>query len=99
MKLKTKFTSYSDYELISIAEPHSDYTDEAKNIAIDIIMERHNENYKKYANEYWKEYILANIKTILKSRIIPKSHFLDAQEMKIILKDCLIMFLKIQNIS
>ena len=88
MKLKTKFTSYSDYELISIAEPHSDYTDEAKNIAIDIIMERHNENYKKYANEYWKEYILANIKTILKSRIIRKSHFLDTQEMKIIVKDC-----------
>ena len=88
MKLKTKFNSYSDYELISIAEPLSDYTDEAKNIAIDIIMERHNENYKKYANEYWKEYILANIKTILKSRIIPKSHFLDTQEMKIIVKDC-----------
>ena len=43
MNLKTKFIKgFSDFELISIAEPHSDYTDEAKNFAIDIIMERHN---------------------------------------------------------
>ena len=28
MNLKLKFIKYSDYELISIAEPHSDYTDE-----------------------------------------------------------------------
>jgi len=88
MNLKTKFTGFSDYELISIAEPHTDYTDEAKNFAIDIIMERHHKDYKKYANEYWEEYILKNIKTILKSRIIPKSHFLDNLEMKTIVKDC-----------
>ena len=55
MNLKPKFIKYSDFELISIAEPHSDYTD-SKNFAIDIIMERHNEDYKKYANEYWEEY-------------------------------------------
>lgn len=88
MNLKTKFKGFSDFELISIAEPHTDYTDEAKNFAIDIIMERHNEDYKKYANEYWEEYILKNIKTILKSRIIPKSHFLDNLEMETIVKDC-----------
>ena len=52
------------------------------------IMERHHKDYKKYANEYWEEYILKNIKTILKSRIIPKSHFLDNLEMKIIVKNC-----------
>ena len=88
MNLKPKFIRFSDFKLISIAEPHSDYTDEAKNIAIDIIMERHHKNYKKYANEYWKKYILENIKTILKSKTIPKSHFLDDIEMKIIIKDC-----------
>jgi len=88
MNLKTKFIKFSDYELISIAEPHSDYRDEAKNIAIDIIMERHNEDFKKYAKKYWLEYIQENIKTILKSKIIPKSHFLENQEMKEIVKDC-----------
>ena len=40
MNLKTKFKGFSDYELISIAEPHSDYTDEAKNFAIDIRVQR-----------------------------------------------------------
>ena len=88
MNLKSKFINYSDYKLISIAEPHSDYTDEAKNIAIEIVMKRHNKDFKKYASEYWMKFVQENIKTILKSKTIPKSHFLENQEMKEIVKDC-----------
>ena len=98
MNLKSKFINYSEYKLISIAEPHSDYTDEAKNIAIDIIMNRQIKDLDKYAKEYWIKYVQENIKTILKSKIIPKSHFLKNQEMKKIVKDCFEKWKEEQNL-
>ena len=37
MSLKEKLLKYDAKELIFVVEPHSDFTDEAKNIALDII--------------------------------------------------------------
>ena len=43
MSLKEKLLKYDAKELIFVVEPHSDFTDEAKNIALDII--RNNKEY------------------------------------------------------
>ena len=39
MSLREKLLKYQAKDLIEVAEPHSDYTHEAKTIAIDIIKE------------------------------------------------------------
>lgn len=85
MNLKSRYENLSSNELISIAEPNSDYTHEAKNIAIDIIRFRdeNNEiNLNKEASIYWSIIISKNIKSIILNKKLPKSHFLDNDQMK-----------------
>tara|TARA_B100001287_G_scaffold260226_1_gene248110 strand:- start:8209 stop:8550 length:342 start_codon:yes stop_codon:yes gene_type:complete len=89
MNLKEKFTKYSSMQLIIIAETNSDYTDHAKNIAIDIINDREKKdeiNIIKEATKYWKDYLNANFKTLIIEKKIPKSYFLNDHKMKEILK-------------
>ena len=89
MDLKSKFNKYNIMQLISIAETNSDYTDHAKNIAIDIINSKEKKediNIKNVAVEYWKLYIEENIKSIILNKILPKSHFLNDNEMREVLK-------------
>jgi hypothetical protein len=88
--LKEKFNSYSSLELITIAEPNSDYTHLAKNIAIDIIQLREKNNEIDViieAKTYWVSYIESNIKYIILNKRIPKSHFLNDLQMKDLLKN------------
>ena len=47
MSLREKLLKYKSKDLIEVAEPHSDYTHEAKTIAIDIIKENNVFNFKK----------------------------------------------------
>ena len=54
MSLKEKLLKYDAKELIFVAEPHSDFTDEAKNIALDIIRNNKEINFKAEAKNYWK---------------------------------------------
>ena len=89
MDLKSKFNKYNIMQLISIAETNSDYTDHAKNIAIDIINSKEKKediNIKNVAVEYWKLYIEENIKSIILNKTLPKSHFLNDNEMREVLK-------------
>lgn len=89
MDLKNKFNGYNIMQLISIAETNSDYTDHAKNIAIDIINskeENEDINIKKMAAKYWKLYIEENIKSIILNKTLPKSHYLNDNEMREVLK-------------
>ena len=44
-----------------MAEPHSDYTHEAKTIAIDIIKENNAFDFKNEAQIFWKEKIKKDI--------------------------------------
>jgi hypothetical protein len=90
MNLKSKYENLNSYDLISIAEPNSDYTHEAKNIAIDIIRcrDENNEiNITVEASSYWAVIISKNIKTIILNKQLPKSHFLDNDQMKDLVKD------------
>mgnify|MGYP006078045897 FL=1 len=88
MKLREKLLKYQPIDLIEVAEPHSDYTHEAKIIALDIIKESNAFDFKDSAQIFWKEKIKKDIKSILNTKEIPKSHFIDEQEMKIIIKAC-----------
>ena len=89
MNLKDKLNQLPIQELIIIAEPHTDYTDEAKTIALDLLNERKWEsipNLKKEIKSYWENYISDNIKQILLNKTLPKSLFLNDEEMKTVLK-------------
>ena len=88
MSLREKLLKYQAKDLIEVAEPHSDYTHEAKIIALDIIKENNTFDFKDEAKIFWEEKIKKDIKSILNSKEIPKSHFIDETEMKIIVKDC-----------
>ena len=89
MNLKEKLSQLPIQELIVIAEPHTDYTDEAKTIALDLLNERKWEsipNLKDEIKSYWENYISDNIKQILLNKTLPKSLFLNDEEMKTVLK-------------
>lgn len=89
MNLKDKLNQLPIQELIIIAEPHTDYTDEAKTIALDLLNERKWEsipNLKDEIKSYWENYISDNIKQILLNKTLPKSLFLNDEEMKTLLK-------------
>ena len=89
MNLKDKLNQLPIQELIIIAEPHTDYTDEAKTIALDLLNERKWEsipNLKDEIKSYWEDYISDNIKQILLNKTLPKSLFLNDEEMKTALK-------------
>ena len=89
MNLKDKLNQLPIQELIIIAEPHTDYTDEAKTIALDLLNERKWENIPNLKDEiksYWENYISDNIKQILLNKTLPKSLFLNDEEMKTVLK-------------
>ena len=49
MKLREKLLKYQPIDLIEVAEPHSDYTHEAKIIALDIIKESNAFDFKDSA--------------------------------------------------
>lgn len=90
MNLKEKFYNYSSQELITIIEPNSDYTHDAKTIAIDIIKNREKNNKIDVINEaskYWRDFIKSELKSIVLIKTLPKSHFLNDKQMKEILKD------------
>ena len=90
MNLKEKFNRYSSQELITIIEPNSDYTHNAKTIAIDIIKLRDKNNEIDVINEaskYWQDFIKSELKSIILNKTIPKSHFLNDQQMKELLKN------------
>ena len=89
MNLKDKLNQLPIQELIIIAEPHTDYTDDAKTIALDLLNERKWEsipNLKDEIKSYWENYISDNIKQILLNKTLPKSLFLNDEEMKTLLK-------------
>ena len=86
--LLPEFLKYQAKDLIEVAEPHSDYTHEAKTIAIDIIKENNTFNFKKEAQLFWEDKIKKDIKSILNSKEIPKSHFINESEMRLIIKAC-----------
>ena len=65
MNLKNKFSTYKTDQLIEIAELHSDYTVEAKKIAIQILSEKKKEDLGKDVEKYWMNYLKENIKSIL----------------------------------
>ncbi len=88
MNLRKKLLKYQAKDLIGVAEPHSDYTHEAKTIAIDIIKENNAFDFKNEAQKFWKEKIKKDIRSILNSKEIPKSHFINELEMRLIIKTC-----------
>ena len=88
MSLREKLLKYKAKDLIEVAEPHSDYTQEAKTIAIDIIKENNAFNFKKEAQLLWEEKIKKDIKSVLNSKQVPKSHFINESEMRLIIKAC-----------
>ena len=72
MRQECKLSEIKSKDLIEVAEPHSDYTHEAKTIAIDIIKENNAFNFKKEAQLFWEEKIKKDIKSVLNSKEIPK---------------------------
>jgi len=88
MSLEQKFQNYTTLELIAVSEPHCDYTHEAKTIVIEILKEKSNINDSEVieaAKSYWKTYLQENIKTILTTKKIPKSYFLNEDEIKVLI--------------
>ena len=89
MTLKEKLNKLSIIELVIIAEPHSDYTDEAKTHALGLLKEKNWENDPHIIDEikdYWSGFISEQIKSILLEKKIPKSFFLSELEIKEIVK-------------
>ena len=89
MTLKEKLNKLSIIELVIIAEPHTDYTDEAKTHALDLLKEKKWENNPHIFDEikeYWSSYVTEQIKTILLDKKIPKSLFLSELDIKEIVK-------------
>lgn len=89
MNLKEKLNKLSVIELVIIAEPHTDYTDEAKTYALDLLNEKNWENSPHVCEEikkYWSNYISEHIKSILLEKNIPKSLFLSEVDIKEIVK-------------
>ncbi len=89
MTLKEKLNKLSIIELVIIAEPHSDYTDEAKTHALDLLKEKNWENDPDIFDEikeYWSGFISEQIKSILLEKKMPKSLFLSELEIKEIVK-------------
>ena len=89
MNLKEKLNKLSIIELVIIAEPHTDYTDEAKTHALDLLKEKNWENDPDIFDEikeYWSGFISEQIKSILLEKKIPKSLFLSELEIKEIVK-------------
>lgn len=89
MILKEKLNKLSIIELVIIAEPHSDYTDEAKTHALDLLKEKNWENDPDIFDEikeYWSGFISEQIKSILLEKKMPKSLFLSELEIKEIVK-------------
>jgi len=90
MNLINKFKSYPLIELIKIAEVHTDYTDEAKSAALEIIHQidqNTNPDLVKVASIYWETYLIKNIKSMLINNKIPKSHFLNEDLIKKMMRD------------
>tara|TARA_Y100000991_G_C21970619_1_gene349248 strand:- start:2514 stop:2843 length:330 start_codon:yes stop_codon:yes gene_type:complete len=88
MSLREKLLKYQAKDLIEVAEPYSDYTHEAKTIAIDIIKQNNTLNFKIEAKIFWEKKIKKDIKSVLNLKEIPKSHFINESEMKLIIKTC-----------
>jgi len=89
MTLKEKLNKLSIIELVIIAEPHSDYTDEAKTHALDLLKEKNWENDPDIFDEikeYWSGFISEQIKSILLEKKMPKSLFLSKLEIIEIVK-------------
>ena len=89
MTLKEKLNKLSIIKLVIIAEPHSDYTDEAKTHALDLLKEKNWENDPDIFDEikeYWSGFISEQIKSILLEKKMPKSLFLSELEIKEIVK-------------
>ena len=89
MTLKEKLNKLSIIELVIIAEPHTDYTDEAKTLALDLLKEKKWENSPRIFDEikeYWSSYVTEQIKFILLDKKIPKSLFLSDVDIKEIVK-------------
>ena len=89
MTLKEKLNQLTIIELVIIAEPHSDYTDEAKTHALDLLKEKNWENDPDIFDEikeYWSGFISEQIKSILLEKKMPKSLFLSELEIKEIVK-------------
>ena len=87
MNLKNKFSTYKTDELVEIAELYSDYTIEAKKIAIQILEEKKIEDLIENVEKYWMNYLKENIKSILINKEIPKSQFLNKEEVKTLIKE------------
>ena len=87
MNLRNKFLNLSKVELIEIAETHSDYTIEAKNIANQILKEHHKDDFLEELKQYWTNHIKENIKTILMNKKLPESQFLDENAIKDLVKE------------
>ena len=89
MTLKEKLNKLSIIELVIIAEPQTDYTDEAKTHALDLLKEKKWENSPRIFDEikeYWSSYVTKQIKFILLDKKIPKSLFLSEVDIKEIVK-------------
>jgi hypothetical protein len=89
MTLKEKLNKLSIIELVIIADTHSDYTDEAKTHALDLLKEKNWENDPDIFDEikeYWSGFISEQIKSILLEKKMPKSLFLSELEIKEIVK-------------
>ena len=89
MTLKEKLNELSIIQLVIIAEPHTDYTDEAKTHALDLLKEKNWENDPHIFDEikkYWSSYVTEHIKTILLDKKIPKSLFLSEIDIREIVK-------------
>ena len=89
MTLKEKLNELSIIQLVIIAEPHTDYTDEAKTHALDLLKEKNWENDPDIFDEikeYWSGFISEQIKSILLEKKMPKSLFLSELEIKEIVK-------------
>ncbi len=99
MNLRNKFLTLSKVELIEIAEIHSDYTIEAKNIANQILKEHHKDDFLEELKQYWINHIKENIKTILMNKKLPKSQFLDENAIKDLVKEDLMFGRKSKNFT
>lgn len=82
--LKDRFSTYNSAKLIEIIELPDAYTNEAREIAEDILLERnlHPNSLDKLVKDFWYNYIKENFRHLLKTGERIQSKYLSQEELK-----------------
>ncbi len=87
--LRTIFEKHSNAHLIEIIELEDAYTEEAKQVALELLNERHvlPSSQKTMAMDFWREKIKDEFRTLIKKKPEFSSAYLNDEEFKVLFEE------------